>query len=142
MTHTRIGALSDIPESRGVSAGYLKPELFEGRIKRRLAKTLGLSQFGVNYTTLEPGAYSALRHWHEGEDEFIYVLYGRLTLIDNEGEHSLGPGEFCAFPAGEPNAHHLRNATGEAVSFLEIGSSRPGYDVVHYPDDHFGPIHR
>jgi uncharacterized cupin superfamily protein len=80
----------------------------------------------VNYTTLEPGAQSALRHWHEGEDEFIYVLEGRLTLIDGDGEHVLVPGSFCGFPAGDSNAHHVMNAGDTPAAFLEVGSRRPG----------------
>ncbi len=42
---------------------------FEGRIKRALGNAGGLTQFGVNLTTLEPGAMSAHRHWHAREDE-------------------------------------------------------------------------
>jgi uncharacterized cupin superfamily protein len=142
MPSTKMASLSDVPKAQGVAAGYLKRELFEGRIKQRLAKDLGLTQFGVNYTMLEPGAYSALRHWHEGEDEFIFVLEGELTLIDDNGRHALGPGNFCAFPAGESNAHHIANLGADTGAFFEIGSRRPGQDIVHYPDDDFGPIQR
>jgi len=85
----RIGATADTAERVGVESNYLKKEWLEGRRKRKLGDTAGLTQFGVNYTILEPGAYSALRHWHEGEDEFIYVLDGVLTLIDDNGEHKL-----------------------------------------------------
>jgi uncharacterized cupin superfamily protein len=137
-----MGRLSDVAEAHGAPDGYLNREQFEGRRKRRLTKTLGISQFGVNYTTLEPGAFSALRHWHEGEDEFVYVLDGQLTLVDDNGEHTLEAGAFCAFPAGDDNAHHLKNATDNAVSYIEIGSRRPGEDTVHYPDDDLGPIRR
>ena len=45
---------------------------FEGRFKRALTERLGLTQFGVNLTTLEPGAQSSHRHWHAKEDEFVY----------------------------------------------------------------------
>ena len=54
------------------------PEPFErvvmGRSRKRLGIAAGLDQFGVNLTTLKPGAASALRHWHEKEDELVYVL--------------------------------------------------------------------
>ena len=46
----------------------------EGREKAALGDVVGLTQFGVNLTRLKPGAASALRHWHEAEDEFVYVL--------------------------------------------------------------------
>jgi hypothetical protein len=48
-----------------------------GREKRQLGEVFGLRNFGVNLTTLAPGAISALRHAHSTQDEFIYVLQGR-----------------------------------------------------------------
>ena len=50
-----------------------------GREKTVLGNVAGLTQFGVNRTLLRPGAASALRHWHEAEDEFIYVLEGETV---------------------------------------------------------------
>ena len=44
-----------------------------GRSRKRLGNAAGLDQFGVNLTTLKPGAASALRHWHEKEDELVYL---------------------------------------------------------------------
>jgi uncharacterized cupin superfamily protein len=51
-----------------------------GRARQRLGNAVGLSQFGVNLTTLKPGAWSSQRHWHRNEDEFVYVLEGEITL--------------------------------------------------------------
>jgi uncharacterized cupin superfamily protein len=48
--------------------GTLYPDRFKplvaGREKRALGNALGLTNFGVNLVKLEPGAQSALRHWH------------------------------------------------------------------------------
>ena len=109
-------------------------EGLKGRIKRALGDAGGLTQFGVNLTTLEPGAISALRHWHSSEDEFVYVLSGELTLVTDEGDELLGPGVAIAFPAGEPNAHQLANRSKAAATYLEIGT-RAVDDVITYPDD-------
>lgn len=68
MKQTRTGYISEITETRGAPDGYLRQEQFQGRRKRRLARHLGIGQFGVNHTMLEPGAFSALRHWHEAEE--------------------------------------------------------------------------
>ena len=57
----------------------------DGREKAALGDVAGLTQFGVNLTRLKPGAASALRHWHEAEDEFVYVLEGEITLIEDGG---------------------------------------------------------
>jgi len=139
---TRTGRLADATAVQGAPEGYLRQHWFEGRTRRNLTKALGLTQFGINHTTLAPGAYSALRHWHEHEDEFVFVLDGTLTVIDDNGEHALGPGEFCAFPAGVTNAHHVANFGDFPVVFLEIGARRPTDEVVHYPDDDLGPVRR
>ena len=106
----------------------------QGRIKRALGDAGGLTQFGVNLTTLEPGAISALRRWHSREDEFVYVLGGELTLVTDEGEEPLGPGMAVAFPAGEANAHQIANRSNAAAVYLEIGT-RAADDVITYPDD-------
>ena len=55
-----------------------------GRSRKRLGVAAGLDQFGVNLTTLKPGAASALRHWHEKEDELVYVLEGEVVLIEED----------------------------------------------------------
>lgn len=94
-----------------------------------------MTQFGVNHVTLEPGSISSLRHWHEFEDEFVYVLSGELTLEDENGQHRMIGGSFAAFPAGYQNAHHLVNQSQESATFLVVGSRVPGGDACHYPDD-------
>ena len=40
----------------------------------------GLTQFGVALETLLPGKQSSQMHWHEKEDEFLYLLSGALTV--------------------------------------------------------------
>jgi uncharacterized cupin superfamily protein len=105
----------------------------EGREKAALGNVAGLTQFGVNLTRLKPGAASALRHWHEQEDEFIYVLEGELVLIEDGGETLLGPGDCAGFKAGVPNGHHLVNKSRRDVLYLEIGT-RAGTERGHYPD--------
>ena len=106
---------------------------FEGRVRRALTETLGLTQFGVNLTTLEPGAMSAHRHWHENEDEFVYVLSGELTLVTKDGEQVLKPSMAVGFPKGDRNGHHLVNNSDKPGTYLEIGT-RTRDDNVDYPD--------
>ena len=105
-----------------------------GRHKTALGNAAGLTQFGVNLTRLEPGAASALRHWHENEDEFVYILQGECVLIENEGETILKAGDCAGFKAGVDNGHCLVNKSNADVLYLEIGT-RATSDVGHYPDD-------
>lgn len=142
-TETKLGHIADVPVQVGIPAGIanpVKPALFAGKSEAQLGKRVGMSQFGVNHLSLKPGAISALRHWHEGEDEFVYVLDGELTLVDDNGEHRLRPGSFVGFPAGATNAHHLINKSQRAASFLVIGTRKVGREVIHYPDDPVGPV--
>jgi uncharacterized cupin superfamily protein len=105
----------------------------DGREKAALGNVAGLTQFGVNLTRLKPGAASALRHWHEQEDEFIYVLEGELTLIEDNGELPLGPGDCAGFKAGVSNGHQLVNKSPRDAVYLEIGT-RAATERAHYPD--------
>jgi uncharacterized cupin superfamily protein len=105
----------------------------DGREKAALGNMAGLTQFGVNLTRLKPGAASALRHWHEQEDEFVYVLEGEITLIEEGGETVLKPGDCAGFKAGVPNGHHLINKSQRDALYLEIGT-RAAAERGHYPD--------
>ena len=105
----------------------------DGREKAALGNVAGLTQFGVNLTRLKPGAASALRHWHEQEDEFIYVLDGELVLVEDGGETLLGPGDCAGFKAGVPNGHQLVNKSQRDARYLEIGT-RAATERAHYPD--------
>jgi uncharacterized cupin superfamily protein len=103
-----------------------------GRERKRLGNAAGLDQFGVNLTTLKPGAASALRHWHEKEDELIYMLEGELVLVEDEGETVLKPGDAAGFKANSGNGHHLINKSNRDAVYLEIGT-RSKHERVDYP---------
>jgi uncharacterized cupin superfamily protein len=104
-----------------------------GRERKRLGVAAGLDQFGVNLTTLKPGAASALRHWHEKEDELVYMLEGEVVLIENEGETVLRPGDAAGFKANVRNGHHLVNKSARNAVYLEIGT-RSTHERAEYPD--------
>jgi len=72
--------------------------------------------------TLPPGGWSSQRHWHSHEDEFVYVLEGELTLIEDGGETILRAGDAAAFPKGTGNGHHMINRSSGVAVYLEAGS--------------------
>jgi uncharacterized cupin superfamily protein len=121
-------------------SGNPYPEPFHSRMGdgawRQLGDQFGLTQFGFNLETHEPGGQSSLRHWHTLADEFVYVLEGELVVRLNEGEFPLRPGMCIGFKAGEPNAHHLVNRSEQRARFIVVGSRVPG-DTGFYPDDDF-----
>lgn len=122
--------------SRRIGSGYPPPfdQPCAERVRRRLGDAGGLTEFGVNLLELSPGAWSSQRHWHSAEDEFVWVLEGEVTLIDDDGEHVLHAGDCAAFPKGDANGHHLVNRSSRLARCLEIGSRKPAEDACDYPD--------
>lgn len=125
---------SDLPPRTKPSL-YPKPfaELMQGRTKRILGDAFGLKNYGVNFTSLEPGAISALHHQHTRQDEMIFILEGNGIVHVGEEHHSIQKGMVMGFPAGGP-AHHLENTGDQTLIFLEIGDRHPE-DEVFYPND-------
>lgn len=106
---------------------------FEGRSTLRVGDMNGLTQFGANIVYLQPGARSSLRHWHVHQDEFLIVISGELTLVDDNGETPLACGDCCAFPAGDENGHTIANNSGQEGSFLVVGT-RTETETAYYSD--------
>lgn len=125
--------LSSVP----VKTGSIYPEpyasMVKGRSSLRLGDAAGLTQFGVNLVTLEPGAMSSLRHWHLAEDEFVMVTEGECVMVQDEGETVMRPGDCAGFPAGSTNGHHFLNCSDAPARFLVVGSKAPR-EVATYSD--------
>lgn len=107
--------------------------MMAGRSSLRLGDAGGLTQFGVNLVTLEPGAMSSLRHWHLAEDEFVMVTEGECVMVTDAGEEVMRAGDCAAFPAGRPDGHHFLNRTDRPARFLVVGSKAPR-EVGTYSD--------
>jgi len=125
--------ISKVPERKGT--GY--PPQFNApcadRIRQRLGDAGGLKDFGVNLMRLPPGNWSSQRRWHSHEDEFVYVLEGELTLIEDGGETVLHAGDCVAFAKNSGNGHHLINKSKAMAVYLEVGSRNPD-DVITCSD--------
>jgi uncharacterized cupin superfamily protein len=106
---------------------------YGARESLHLSEEGGLTQFVAHVQTLQPGSRSSNRHWHEEEDELLYVLSGEATVIEEDGPHTLGPGDTACWPAGVANAHQVVNRSGAPCSYLIFGSGAVP-DVVHYPE--------
>lgn len=129
----RIVASQDIPEATGSRYPPPHDSRCAARAARRLAPAVGVTQFGVNLTRLPPGAWASQRHAHSHEDELVLMLTGRLVLIDDDGEHELGPGDVVGHPAADGNAHQLVNRSDAEATYLVVGG-HSDEDTVIYPD--------
>jgi uncharacterized cupin superfamily protein len=132
-----MGIIDPTTCPRRTGAAYLPEPYASALAKRwslRLGEAAGLTQFGVNLVTVEPGGRSSIRHWHRAEDEFVMVTEGELVLLQDEGEHPMRPGDCAAWKAGDENGHCLLNRTDRPARFLVVGSKAPT-EVVTYSDD-------
>ncbi len=94
----------------------------------------GLTQFGAFIETLPPGSRSSIKHWHENEDEMVYVLEGEITLHEGDAATLMRPGDAATFRAGDPVGHRLENQGDAPVRYLVVGT-RAEIDTITYPDD-------
>ena len=105
---TRRSHVADVPTPIGIpksSGDRIKAELLAGRKEAQLTGIAGLTQFGANHITLRPGSIAALRHWHQGEDEFVHLLS-------------------AGFPASVANASHLKNSSAAEGSLRDAQGRR------------------
>lgn len=104
-----------------------------GLVQLKLHEQAGLTDFGVNLTTIPPGNWSSQRHWHHAQDEFVWVVAGEIVLVEETGETVLRAGDCAGFVAGVANAHHLQNRSERDVVIVEVGTKR-AEDAIDYPD--------
>ncbi|MCR8723140.1 cupin domain-containing protein [Frigidibacter sp. ROC022] len=130
MTVLRRGT---VPETDAVST-YPEPyNRGRGRMfYAPLSDVGGLTQFGAAFERLVPGGKGSQKHWHEREDEFLYLISGRLTVTEGETETVMEPGDAACWKAGEPVGHTIRNDGDVDAVYLIVGSRDP-QDICHYP---------
>lgn len=123
----------EVPVTDAVS-GYPDPyNLGSGNLSyRHISNAGGLTQFGAALETLHPGGQSSQMHWEEHEDEFLYMLSGELTVVEDGEEAIIRPGDACCWKAGTPVAHCLRNHSDAPATYLIVGSRDPR-NIAHYP---------
>ncbi len=116
--------------------GYPSPhdQKTRGRKSWALTRQFGLTQFGINRVELPPGAWSTLRHWHKTNDEVVVVISGELTLVTDEGEELVGPGDCVGFRMNDSNAHHFQNRSSQLAIYFDIGG-RDLWDISTFPDE-------
>ncbi len=117
---------TDIEPEGNEPAGYLCTAA-------RLGPKLGASRLGMSIYDLPPGEAICPYHFEWTDEEWLVVVAGRPTLRTPEGERVLEPGDVVCFPAGPAGAHHVRNATDEAVR-VAIASTKNEFGIAEYPD--------
>lgn len=102
------------------------------RHTQTLTAGMGLDHLGIHMVRIEPGRDSTTHHYHEADEEFIYVVSGEGTARIGDETFAIEAGDFMAFPINGP-AHSLHNSSDEDLVYL-MGGERNLPDIVHYPD--------
>jgi len=89
---------------------------------------------GATLYEFAPGAPQSTLHMHYGVEEMFFVLSGRPSFRNQNGEEALAPGDFVFCPEGRAGLHTFGNPTDQPVEILAISAKRYP-DVVAYPED-------
>ena len=76
------------------------------RHARNLAQTTGMQRIGIHLVRIAPGRDSTTHHYHDADEEFIYILTGRGQARIGDEEFEVEAGDFMGFPAPSP-AHSM-----------------------------------
>lgn len=97
-----------------------------------LSRMAGMDRCHASLGRIPPGKESFSRHAHSVQEEFIFVLEGRGSVILGDDEINVGPGDYVAFPT-DGTAHHLVNTGTEDLLYLMAGELS-AVELVHFPD--------
>ena len=126
--------MSDGPVNAG-ELEWTEHDHGEHKFKRKkLADAAGGEKLGTSLYEVSPGKRLWVRHYHEGNEESIFVLDGSGTLFlgPDETEHELEAGDYVALPPGEESAHDIE--AGGAGLRLLMSSTMEEPDITVYPD--------
>ena len=100
---------------------------------RGIGAAAGLRKIGVNLVRLLPGERSSWPHAEEKEEEFVYVLQGKVDAWIDGTIHPMKPGDFAAFPSGTGIAHCFINNTRREVLLMVGGQASTPDNRIYYP---------
>lgn len=101
--------------------------------RKRLGAAAGGDRLGTSLYELPPGRRSWPYHYHEGNEEALYVLAGTGTIRLADETESLEAGDYVALPTGEHGGHRVINDSAEPLRYLML-STMDDPDVTVYPD--------
>lgn len=96
-----------------------------------LSRLTGLQRAHVSQARIPPGKDSFAYHAHLLEEEWLFIISGTGIVELGATEHSVGPGDFVAFPAGS-SPHLIKNRSADELVYLMGGDNQP-LEVVDYP---------
>jgi uncharacterized cupin superfamily protein len=116
----------EIPPEPDSPEGYDAPDY-------RFAADIGASMITARIYEMEPGNSNCPYHYEYGNEEWLLLLRGTLTVRTPEGESEMRAGDVACFPDGPAGAHKLTNNGAEAARFLFFSTDNEPAVAV-YPD--------
>lgn len=99
----------------------------------RIGPRIGASAIGMTVYELPPGTSNCPYHYEVGNEEWVLVLEGQLTVRTPAGEQELGTGDVLCFPDGETGSHKVTN-NGESPARIALLSTKNDPSSTVYPD--------
>jgi uncharacterized cupin superfamily protein len=112
----------DDDDPEGYVAGYL-----------RFGNSIGATRLGGTIYELGPGQSNCPYHYEYGNEEWLIVLDGTLTVRRPDGEETFEAGDVVCFVEGPDGAHKLTNRGDGTVRLLML-STRREPSLAVYPD--------
>ncbi|MFM7601673.1 MAG: cupin domain-containing protein [Pseudanabaena sp.] len=101
------------------------------RNTKSLSDLVGMKNLGIHLVRVESGKETTEFHFHEYEEEFIYIISGRGIAEIGDHEIEVGAGDFMGF-AAPSLPHGMRNPFEEDLVYL-MGGERLEFDIAEYP---------
>lgn len=99
-----------------------------------LTGSLGMTDLGAMFVTVEPGRRAFPFHNHLGNDEMFVILEGEGTYRFGDQEYPIKAGDVCSAPRGGPDtAHQIINTSGKLLKYIGV-STLNDPDIAEYPD--------
>lgn len=118
----------DVPEREHRYAGDDEPMA----PSRAIGRAAGLRMLGLHLVRVLPGRRTSWPHAESGEEEFAYVIEGKVDCWIDGTLHSMSAGDLVAWPAGTGIAHTImNNGTDEALVLVGGESDRPGARIFY-----------
>jgi uncharacterized cupin superfamily protein len=116
----------EIPPEEDEVEGYIAPD-------HRFAKEIGASMLTARLYDLPPGNSNCPYHYEYGNEEWLILLSGVLSVRTPEGDVEMRRGDVICFAEGPTGAHRITNSGEETARFLFMSTDNEPAVAV-YPD--------
>jgi uncharacterized cupin superfamily protein len=102
---------------------------------RSLSNATGAKATGCGVYELDPGQASWPYHFELAEEEWLFVVFGEVSVRTPDGERRLRAGDVVCFPVGAAGAHAVSNPSNDVARFAIISAGYLKGGGAVYPDE-------